>query len=166
MKNNNIIQFLIIIAISAGFIWFSSMQKSSPSQIAIISEAFPVLIANESSFDFGSISMADGNVRHDFVVRNASAVPITIEKLYTSCMCTLATYISAGEKKGPFGMPGHGFVPSLYASLPAGEYATVTVEFDPAAHGPAGIGRIDRAVRLESGKNALIELSISANITP
>lgn len=124
------------------------------------------LAAEETSYDFGAISMAAGKVKKVFTVKNTGAGPITISKLYTSCMCTTASLQTAAGAFGPFGMPGHGFIPGIKAVIAPGESAQVEVVFDPAAHGPAGVGRIDRLISLESRDAATLQLAISANVTP
>ncbi|KKT83316.1 MAG: hypothetical protein UW81_C0021G0020, partial [Candidatus Giovannonibacteria bacterium GW2011_GWC2_44_9] len=40
------------------------------------------------------------------------------------------------------------------------------VVFDPAAHGPAGVGRIERAVYLENSASEALQLKFSATVTP
>jgi len=81
-------------------------------------------------------------------------------------MCTTASLIKGGEKFGPYGMPGHGFFPSLNQRIEPGEEASLEVVFDPAAHGPAGVGRIDRIVNLENNAGKPLELVFSATVTP
>ncbi|MEK7159002.1 MAG: DUF1573 domain-containing protein [Patescibacteria group bacterium] len=123
------------------------------------------LQAVESSYDFGNISMAQGKVAKVFSLRNNTAQNITIKKLYTSCMCTKATLIKNKEYFGPFGMPAHGFIPAVDANIESGQSAQVEVVFDPAAHGPAGVGPIERNVTLETNDGKLT-LSFKANVTP
>lgn len=118
------------------------------------------------SHDFGAISMARGNVSKEFTIENSSEHPVTITRMYTSCMCTEATLMMNGKQFGPYGMVGHGFIPTIKETIPAGGTATVSVVFDPAAHGPAGVGRIERAVRIESENAAPLTLEISATVTP
>jgi len=131
-------------------------------QVAVASS----LMATETTYDFGSISMKNGTVRREFLVKNPGISPVMIEKLYTSCMCTNAE-LRMGEKKyGPYGMPGHGAVPKVRAELGAGQEAVVTVIFDPAAHGPAGVGPISRVVFLEDAAGGSLQLQFSANVTP
>jgi hypothetical protein len=62
-------------------------------------------------------------------------------------------------------MPGHGFIPSIGEILDAGASVDVEVVFDPAAHGPAGVGRIERVVTLENSAGAPLEFRFSANVT-
>lgn len=125
-----------------------------------------VLAAAEQSFDFGPISMAKGKVQHRFAVKNTGAGPTTIARMYTSCMCTTASIVKGDERLGPFGMQGHGFIPRMNMTLASGEAAEVIVTFDPAAHGPAGVGTIARTVYLEQDGSGALELNISATVTP
>ena len=123
------------------------------------------LSAAEKSYDFGKISMAAGTVRHSFAVKNESGAAVKIKKIFTSCMCTEAT-LKLGEKTmGPYGMPGHGLAPSVNEEIAAGGEALVEVVFDPAAHGPAGVGRVSRQVTVETDDGA-VTLSFAAEVTP
>lgn len=124
------------------------------------------LAAEEKSFDFGRISMAAGNVSHSFGIKNNGAEPINISKIYTSCMCTTARLETMEGQTPFFGMPGHGFTPKIKREIKAGEEAVIEVIFDPAAHGPAGVGPISRFVYLESGEGKPFEFSFSAVVTP
>lgn len=132
---------------------------------ANVSSALGALIAEETDFDFGTISMAAGNVKRSFKIKNSSAELITIGKIYTSCMCTAASLIRGEKRFGPYGMLGHGFIPSIGEQLQANEEAVVEVVFDPTAHGPAGVGKIQRTITIESNGQPLV-LQISALVTP
>jgi hypothetical protein len=121
---------------------------------------------NNPVHDFGTVSMMKGKVKHQFTVKNTGAEPMMLTKMFTSCMCTEASFIKSGQMMGTFGMPGHGAVPPLNQGLNAGEEATIEVTFDPAAHGPAGIGMINRSVFIEQASESPLELRFSANVTP
>jgi len=125
------------------------------------------LRARETNFNFGSISMAAGKVTHLYRFRNSGAEPIVLGKMYTSCMCTTAALVkSSGRKFAPVGMPGHTPIPALNETLQPNEEAMVEVVFDPAAHGPAGIGPIDRVVTIENSAGQPLELAFTANVKP
>ena len=125
------------------------------------------LTASEINFDFGEISMAAGKVSHDFEITNDSSSTIAFEKLFTSCMCTSALIVGVdGSTKGPFRMPGMGYVPPANELIKAGESRTIRVVYDPNAHGPAGVGRIDRFVTLTDDSGVTLEYEIKANVTP
>jgi len=127
---------------------------------------FSSLKVFESYYDFGSVSMKNGKVSHVFKMKNESNFPVVIAKIYTSCMCTSASLLTREGEIGPFGMQGHGFIPTIDRVVEPGEEFTVTAVFDPAAHGPAGVGRIDRAIFLESDARNTLQIGFSATVTP
>lgn len=156
-----ILAFAVLVA--AG-LWYAKGVSLRPEEKSAAGVGF--IKADETSFDFGEISMARGIVSREFKIRNSSESPAEIKSIYTSCMCTNATLNLGGRKFGPYGMPGHGFVPRVMQTIGAGEEASLLVEFDPAAHGPAGVGPISRIIAVESSGDARLELSISALVRP
>ena len=148
----------MLLFVLLGLSWVAAPKgNSTPASI--------VTSVDGHSYDFGSISMARGKVTTEFLITSPTSSPLKITKVYTSCMCTEATLSVGGRKFGPFGMPGHGIVPSVDTEIPAGQSAQLLVTFDPAAHGPAGVGKIERAVRVETNGEPL-EYQISAFVTP
>lgn len=117
-------------------------------------------------FDFGRISMTQGLVSHVYELPNDSNSPVTISRVYTSCMCTTAYLLKDQKRLGPFGMPGHEALPEVGLALAPSEKLEVEIIFDPAAHGPAGLGRVERAVMLETAEGPSFELSFAAEVTP
>ncbi|KKQ35426.1 MAG: hypothetical protein US50_C0015G0018 [Candidatus Nomurabacteria bacterium GW2011_GWB1_37_5] len=170
MKNKNtIISIITIIIIFAGLIFIAKPnqnknEKADAAPIAVSSAS--ALEAAETFFNFEDVSMANGKVRHEFKVKNNTVNPINIAKLYTSCMCTSASITVGENKKGPFGMPGHAAVPKANMLIGAGEEAIITAEFDPNAHGPAGVGRIEREIYLEDDAGAKTTLKFEATVKP
>lgn len=125
------------------------------------------LVAEQPEYDFGTIAMKDGNVKYTYTVQNTGDEPITISKLHTSCACTVASLTVDEKTVGPFGMEGHGgTVSKIDVYIPAGEKGEVEVVYDPAAHGSAGIGKIERSVFLDSSTRARTELTFKAMVTP
>ena len=110
--------------------------------------------------------MAAGKVSRAFTIKNTGTGSVMIEKIYTSCMCTAAKLTHNDKQFGPYGMPGHGVIPRISESLATNDEATVEVVFDPAAHGPSGVGRIDRVVVIENSAGEPLELAIRATVTP
>lgn len=126
------------------------------------------LTAFENFFDFKTVSMKDGNVSHKFEVKNEGEELVKIEKIYTSCMCTVASITDGqGRNWGTFGMPGHAGPSKTNIEVKPGETLTVEAIFDPAAHGPSGVGLAERSVYLEtnSQKSPRIELKFTALVT-
>lgn len=165
MKKNTIF-ILIIIALAVGLMWLGrKSQSASPSQIPT-GNTKSSLTALETFYNFGTISMANGKVNKLFEITNSTGQEVNLERVITSCMCTAAYIVSANGEKGPFGMPGHLPVPKANEILKAGETRTIKVVYDPAAHGPAGVGPIDRFIYLTDSSGGTLELEIKALVTP
>jgi len=181
MKDKNkIIVFIIVIAIFfIGLFLYATPGKnvnketntddSTKSPPAITGDKTTnTLTAPEMSYDFGTISMKDGNVSKIFKVTNPTNENIKVSSVTTSCMCTVAYIVREdGSKSRPFGMPGHGgAVPKANEIIKAGGSFDLEVVYDPNAHGPAGVGFIERSVFLEDENNNVIEFKFKVNVTP
>ena len=168
----NMLYAVIGAAVTAlGFGIYSSQtgsMQSGEAQAATTSERTGAgqLASMARAYNFGDVSMAAGNVRHLYTVSNTGTGPVTITKMFTSCMCTTATLVTSSGRRGPFGMPGHAPIPSIRERLAPGELAQIEVVFDPAAHGPAGVGRIDRSITLENDAGQPFELAFTAMVRP
>lgn len=145
-------------------VWVS--RPAAPSGNAAVNGPSGILAADERSYDFGTISMAKGKVTRTFRLRNTGSTPVTIRRMSTSCMCTSATLVVGDRRRGPYGMPGHGYIPRIDQEIEAGSAASVDVTFDPAAHGPAGVGPIQRVVRIETVDGPELQLEIKAVVRP
>ncbi|OHA92073.1 MAG: hypothetical protein A3J09_01080 [Candidatus Zambryskibacteria bacterium RIFCSPLOWO2_02_FULL_51_21] len=165
MKKELLVGVLGLVLVLVASVWFF---RPGPETIATTNSSVSSLSASEISYDFGRISMKNGVVEKTFTVTNTSSEDVLIEKITTSCMCTTAFITRAsGEEKGPYGMVGHGAsVPKANETIKAGETRTVRVVFDPNAHGPAGVGLIERLVMLEDSYGDRLDLSISVTVTP
>lgn len=172
MSKQALISLIVIIAGVAGLVWWSkSAGDGAPNSAAGVraeqNAAGGFLSAEETLYDFGTISMQNGNVSKIFRVANSSDRDIKLESVTTSCMCTNAYILNSnGNRKGPYGMPGHGMVPKVNEIIKAGETREIEVVYDPNAHGPAGVGRIDRFIWLVDETGNKLELEIKANVTP
>lgn len=175
---NILIAFTIVIVLGLLF-WGGSIASKKPAAssengAAVASpvqakrfNGVNVLSAAETFFDFGTISMKNGKVSRMFAVKNTGEQPIVVRKVTTSCMCTEAFIVHGDERTGPFGMPGHGgFVPPANETVLVGETLGIEVVFDPAAHGPAGVGRIERAVFIEDEAGGIQTITIKAMVVP
>lgn len=123
------------------------------------------LEVEDKKWNFGTISMANGNVAHSFVVKNSGDKELEITKVQTSCMCTEANLkMSNGEVVGPFGM--HSSLRKENIKVGPGETMNVEAIFDPNAHGPSGTGFVDRTIYIEtnSTKKNKVELKFTANV--
>ncbi|MFZ3011423.1 MAG: DUF1573 domain-containing protein [Minisyncoccia bacterium] len=185
-KNKIIIFITIIVFLFIGLFFFSKpdqngnnasnikegTQELANSNTASINNTLTTL---EKFYDFGTISMKNGNVSKIFKVTNSGTEDINLTNVSTSCMCTAAYIVkNDGSKLGPFGMPGHGGAGDMPGHgngkageiIPAGESRDIEVVYDPNAHGPAGVGKIDRFVYLEDENGNKLQIEIKANVTP
>lgn len=82
-------------------------------------------------------------------------------------MCTQGRLVQAGKTSEWFGMD-HGNAPQrpLNMRLSGGEPANLEVTVDPAAHGPAGIGPIQRVVIVTTAGGERLNFSVLADVTP
>jgi hypothetical protein len=165
MKKIIIIFSLIVLGLIGLMFLGKGQQKNTNSSLD--SNLSNLLTPSEMMYDFGNISMKDGLATHIFQVQNLSEQDVNLSKLYTSCMCTEAYLIqSDGNKIGPFGMQGMGFMPKVNEVIKTGDSRDIEVVYDPNAHGPAGVGVINRFILLEDSNGGELQLEVRANVTP
>ncbi len=156
----------LILLVVVGLIWIGGGFKSKVPTASINENYGGALTVEESSYDFGTVSMANGKVSKDFILENQSQGNVKIGEIYTSCMCTEAE-VKVGDKTyGPFGMPGHLSAGKANAIIGPGEKVIVKTIFDPAAHGPSGVGPIERQISVDAGAKEPIILGFKAVVTP
>lgn len=166
MKNTIIIASVVVVVVGL-LIWGNTRPLRSTQSAAISTGSTQAMLGDPiPQYDFGSISMLKGNVEHEFEIKNTTGADLKITRAETSCMCTKAVLrLPDGKELGPFSMPGHGFNPSVNAIVRPDETFIVRAIFDPAAHGPSGIGNIERVVILSTDKGS-IEVPFKAQVTP
>ncbi|OHA64770.1 MAG: hypothetical protein A2667_00730 [Candidatus Wildermuthbacteria bacterium RIFCSPHIGHO2_01_FULL_47_27] len=176
MNSNQIIILVGVAAVIAlavaGFVFqpFSFSEQPYPASNGATADngtlpSGAILTVSEKTYGFGNVSMATGKVNHSFRLKNDGSSSLVVDKVYTSCMCTTAIFRKNGKPFGPFGMQGHGYIPSIKQTVEPGETVEVEVVFDPAAHGPAGVGYIERVAYLETSAGTQ-QLGINATVTP
>ncbi|MFZ2150184.1 MAG: DUF1573 domain-containing protein [Minisyncoccia bacterium] len=180
MDKKTIISLIIILIGITGLVWWSKSVETEELSANETSKSHPArtnggLVASETFYDFGTISMKNGKVSKIFKITNSGTEDVNLTKISTSCMCTAAYLITLdGSKLGPFGMPGHGGTTDMpgHGDSKAGEIISVSdsrdieVVYDPNAHGPAGVGLIERAVFLEDENRNVVEFKFKVNVTP
>ena len=159
---------IIIIGIATfgllGLMGWGYAQMSGPTVKQLNQKS--ALALSESLYDFGTVSMAKGKVNHLFQLTNPTDAPVTISQLETSCMCTNAYIVNGNDRMGPFGMPGMGGMNTANQTIPARGTMDIDVVFDPAAHGPAGIGNIDRFIYATQADGGTAQFEIKAVVIP
>lgn len=134
-----IFTFLVIV----GFSFVASKAANHPTGKVEGASVFP------QNLDLGDVSYNGGVVTKEYEVTNTTDKTLKLRKIATSCMCTEAK-VKMGDRETPlFGMEMTGDMnPPVNMELGVGEKAIVSVNFDPAAHGPEGIGPFERTVYL------------------
>jgi Protein of unknown function (DUF1573) len=123
--------------------------------------------ADRLEHDFGLVRLDEGKVSARFKVKNSTTETIHVARLFTSCMCTTVSLrLADSSVAGPFGMPGHESETVLDRSFEPGEEFVATMTFDPAAHGPMGVGEVVRQALFQTEEGDLFRLSVKADVLP
>jgi len=136
----------------------ASESNTVPKQVEFVAPARDVapievvLGSDPAIFDFGMISMREGIVDQTYSLKNGSDQPRTLQKIQTSCMCTVAEI--AGQSYGMHGSGQAGIV------IQPGERADMVIRFDPNAHGPDATGPVTREIYLASDDTAYPQTKI------
>jgi len=151
MNRTAIIGILVAtVAMFGGGVWL--LGKAAPD--VALSEAARAKVG-ETSFDWGEIAIDGGKATHTFEVKNEGEGVLKLYEVGTSCMCTTAQ-VKIGDKVSPyFGMHS---ASGWTGEVPSGETAKVEVVFDPAYHGPSGVGEITRQVKMRTNDSQMPEI--------
>src|SRR3989344_393658 len=141
----------VLIVIGAAVINGGGAKTQSPAASqSVPTQEIQGLTSSPQPFTLGNVPINSGVAKFSFKLLNENNQPLKLIRISTSCMCTLAA-VRAGETKTDyFGMDMHGAGnPKIDFTIPAGSESELLVTFDPAAHGPQGVGAFDRSIRLE-----------------
>lgn len=172
-------RLLILLALGAAAI-FSACSGGGDADLISVTNSGKLTVLQDLTFDWGDIDINGGNVEQVFKLKNDGPDDLIIKTANTSCMCTTAT-VQVGEAISPsFGMSMHGSANPLWGfAVKPGEEFSVKVIFDPLAHGPEGVGTIQRNVTLftssisngnyakitpQSGNDAITEFVLNGNV--
>ena len=152
--------FTLVLIFGLAFVISS---KGSKEKVLSETAAQGVSVA-ENAYDLAEVPINGGIVTKEYEVKNETGGEIELVKIATSCMCTTAS-AQVGDNKPRFvGMERAGDKnPLVDLKIKNGETAKVTVNFDPAAHGPEGVGAFDRVVWLYFD-NGMKELTFSGTV--
>ncbi len=159
-----------ILILATTMLGFGAFQKDAVGQepqspLSASPAPAAVLTAQPAGFAFGRVPIAGGNVTTRFVVTNVADRPVRLERVYTSCNCTTASLeFSDGGAGGPFGMPGHELPTEYDRTVQPGESFEVQVYFNPAAHGPRGIGSVTRSIVLAPANDPPLEFVFTVTV--
>jgi len=158
MNDKKLIIILIIstLALLFGGIFFLTKTTNTP-QITTSQNA-KAYVADPTSFDWGPIPMNKGNVTKVFTIKNTGTDTLKLFNIKTSCHCTKAYATINGSDSQSFGMDS---LSSWVGEVSAGKDAKLTVVFDPAYHGPSGMGAVNRFVSVETNDKANAKLTFT-----
>lgn len=140
-----------------------ALSGSSTSTTISASQNAKVSI-DQKTYDWGTINMKDGNVSKTFVIKNAGTDILKLTKIKTSCHCTKAQVIINEVASPSFGM---NTVSPWVGEVAPGNEAQLNIVFDPAFHGPNGVGPITRYISVDTNdpNNSTLEFTLTANVT-
>lgn len=147
VNENKVILLIMLVSflILGGGIFLVSKTSSSPQvEYSLSAKAWTV---ESTSFDWGQIPMYNGLARKTFTIKNTGTDLLKLFNIKTSCHCTVARISIDGKESQNFGMSG---VSSWVGEVKPGKEAKLIAEFDPAYHGPQGVGPITRFVSVET----------------
>ncbi|NNJ48585.1 MAG: DUF1573 domain-containing protein [Acidimicrobiia bacterium] len=118
---------------------------------------------DRSGHDFGRVPIDGGVVEAVFHVVNDGPDQVRLLSVSTSCGCTTALAVftdgsTVGSYDAPAGSQDAGRI------VRTGESFQVQVKFDPAAHGPNGVGQLMREVILATLDGVPTRLVITADV--
>ena len=144
---------VVTILLLAGMVFIGTKNGATPN----VTSSDQIEIATDSTkYDWGNIEYSDGIVSKIFNIKNNSDSILKLYNVTTSCMCTTAQLVTPNNKSGKFGMNTKS---TAVFEVNPGETAQLVVEFDPAFHGPSGVGAINRTVTINTNSSQTPELS-------
>lgn len=141
-----LISGLTLSILFGGVIFISKSTNTSQAKLVVTQNAKAETI-EPTSYDWGNIPMNKGNVTKIFTIKNNGTDSLKFSTIKTSCHCTKAHLTIDGKDSPDFGMSG---VSDWVGELAPGGKAKLTVIFDPAYHGPQGVGPVTRFVSVET----------------
>ncbi len=138
----------------AGVYFFNT---TNPSTITM--SANTKVSVDQKTHNWGKIPYSGGNINKTFTIKNIGTDTVKLNNIKTSCTCTKARITIDGKDSPYFSMHA---ASSWVGEIPSGKEATLTVIYDPAFHGPSGVGPIERLISVETNdkNNPKLEFSL------
>lgn len=159
MNDKKIIIGLIVLTllILGGGVFVLS-KTTTTGQINGVSNEVKISV-DAKTHDWGTIPYEGGNVTKTFNIKNTGTGILKLTNIKTSCACTFAQLTIDGKMSPKFGMHT---TSSWVGEVAAGKEAQLTVVFDPAFHGPTGVGPMERLVSVQTNdiSNPNLEFSL------
>lgn len=153
-----IIGFVVLtLLILGGGVYILSVTTTNPATISSSQNAKASV--DQKTHDWGTIPYSGGNISKTFTIKNTGTDILQLTNIKTSCACTFAQLIIDGKTSPKFGMHT---TSSWAGEVAAGKEASLTVVFDPAFHGPTGVGPMERLISMQTSdiNNPNLEFSL------
>lgn len=150
----------IIFAVSVLIIGAGGYFVATTGNSAAVEQSEGAVVTVETkSHEWGEIGINNGTVMVTFPIKNTGTSPLSLYNIETSCMCTTAM-VKVGQNVSPkFGMHSKS---DYVMEVAPGDEAELVVEFDPAFHGPSGVGPINRQITVQTNDPANPKLTFIA----
>ena len=167
---------IFIAAIAISMLALAGCNSTQDSDLLTVQESGKIMPKQDLSYDWEDIDISGGDVERTFTFTNEGDTELVLKGASTSCMCTVAIIDLPNGKQSPeFGMHAN---PEWAYSVEPGEEFSISVVFDPMAHGPDAVGPIQRSVYLVSssvengnyavkspnGKDSITEIKVSGDV--
>ncbi|MDO8551272.1 MAG: DUF1573 domain-containing protein [bacterium] len=141
--------------------------SKAPSKAGLQKEGGVKIGIDHDKYEFGTVKLTSGIVEHKYPVTNAGQKDLKIANLASSCACTKVYFKSSAGESPKASMKGMTKPSSWVGVLKPGGQGELVMDFDPAFHGPGGVGKISRSLSFETNDPAhtYIEFSMSGEVT-
>lgn len=152
-----IIFVAITVLILGGGIFVLTSTSATPAKITASQNAKAE--TSQRTFDWGNIPYSEGNATKTFTIKNSGTDVLKLTGVKTSCTCTKAQIKINGKTSPYFSMHA---TSAWVGEVRPGKEAELLVIFDPAFHGPTGVGPMERLISVETNdsQNPKIEFSL------
>jgi len=156
-----IIWVIVVTVLLLGLAVHFGMKTGATTEV--ITDSQVTMSVDSDSYDWGMIDYDGGIVSKTFTINNSGNTSLQLYKVETSCMCTTAQLKTPETTSRKYGM--HDNSTDVFEVRP-GETADLIVEFDPAFHGPSGVGSINRTVTIStnSSENLTLTFNLLGNV--
>lgn len=158
MNNKKVvIGFIVLTLLMLGGGVYLLSSRAAPAKISSSQNAKAGV--DQKTFDWGNIPYSGGNATRIFTIKNTGTDDLKLTNIKTSCDCTKAQVAIEGKVSPYFSMHS---TSSWVGQVPPGKQAELTVIFDPAFHGPTGVGPIERLISVDTNdlQNPRLEFSL------
>jgi archaellum component FlaG (FlaF/FlaG flagellin family) len=137
-------------------------QLSKTVEVVIENDAAATV--NETEYDWGTIKMYDGLAKKTFLVKNTGTKTLQLYSPTTTCSCTTVQVRTASERTAALSMHSQS---NDVIDVAPGDEAEVEVVFNPAFHGPSGVGPISRSaiIKTNDPQQPELKFNLSAVVT-